>query len=944
VEYYFTCTAGGGNDSGWQPGATYEDTGLSNLTVYTYTVKARDLSVYFNETGESGGQSAMTEDSTAPAPDPATWAVEPFAIGFTSISMTATTATDVSGVEYYFANITDPNHDSGWQDSAAYLNTGLPQRTKYTYTVTARDKSPNQNTTAASAAKSATTQDGTAPTPDPMTWAVEPYAAGSTSISMTATTASDPNGVEYYFTNVTDPAHHSGWQNSPVYLDSGLAQRTSYTYTVTARDKSVNLNETTASVARSATTLDGTPPDPDPMTWATEPYALGTSSISMTATLATDPNGVEYYFTCTAGGGNDSGWQPGVNYTDTGLDDLTAYTYTVKARDLSSNFNETAPSVARSALTEDGTAPLPDPMTWAAVPYATGSTSLAMTATTATDLSGVEYYFACSSPGGHDSGWQLSSTYIDFGLTELTTYEYTVQARDRSGNLNATGISTPQSATTEDGSAPVPNPMSWLTEPFVSDTHSISMTATTASDPSGVEYYFTCTTGGGNNSGWQSSSTYVDSGLTELVTYEYTVKARDKSLNLIETIDSVARGATVPDSTAPNPDPMTWAVNPTAIGPTSIAMTATTASDPSGFEYYFTCTAGGGNNSGWQPSPTYVDSGLSEITTYTYTVSARDLSPNQNRTAESAALSATTEDGTKPTPNPMTWAIVPHATSTTSISMTATTASDASGVEYFFACSTPGGHDSGWQLSATYEDTGLTEVTTYTYKVMARDLSSNQNETGFSPERSATTDDVTPPNPDPMTWSVEPYATGPTSISMTATIATDPSGVEYYFTNITDPNHDSGWLNSNVYVDGGLSQMTTYTYMVTARDKSSYRNPTASSVARSATTEDGSAPTPDPMTWSVEPYADSPTSISMTATTASDPNGVEYYFANVTDPTHDSGWISSTVYVDTGLAERTEYTYTVSARDKSPNQNETTPSDPASATTQDGTAPTPDPM
>ncbi|MCK4959609.1 MAG: hypothetical protein KAT00_09410, partial [Planctomycetes bacterium] len=316
VEYYFTCTAGGGNDSGWQPGATYEDTGLSNLTVYTYTVKARDLSVYFNETGESGGQSAMTEDSTAPAPDPATWAVEPFAIGFTSISMTATTATDVSGVEYYFANITDPNHDSGWRDSAAYLDTGLSQRTKYTYTVTSRDKSANQNVTAASAAKSATTQDGTAPTPDPMTWAVEPYAAGSTSISMTATTAIDPNGVEYYFANITDPNHDSGWRDSPVYLDSGLAQRTSYTYTVKARDKSLNLNQTLTSVARSATTLDGTPPDPDPMTWAVEPYALGTSSISMTATLATDPNGVEYYFTCTAGGGNDSGWQPDTTYTD----------------------------------------------------------------------------------------------------------------------------------------------------------------------------------------------------------------------------------------------------------------------------------------------------------------------------------------------------------------------------------------------------------------------------------------------------------------------------------------------------------------------------------------------------------------------------------------------------------------------------------------------------
>lgn len=42
------------------------------------------------------------------------------------------------------------------------------------------------------------------------------------------------------------------------------------------------------------------------MTWATEPYATGSTSISMTATTATDESGVEYYFTCTAGGGSET--------------------------------------------------------------------------------------------------------------------------------------------------------------------------------------------------------------------------------------------------------------------------------------------------------------------------------------------------------------------------------------------------------------------------------------------------------------------------------------------------------------------------------------------------------------------------------------------------------------------------------------------------------------
>ncbi len=75
---------------------------------------------------------------------------------------------------------------------------------------------------------------------------------------------------------------------------------------------------------------------------------------------------------------------------------------------------------------------------------------------------------------------------------------------------------------------------------------------------------------------------------------------------------------------------------------TAIAMTATTAIDPSGVEYYFTCTAGGGHDSGWQDSPVYKDTGLRPGTEYTYTVVARDKSPNQNTTAASAAASAMT--------------------------------------------------------------------------------------------------------------------------------------------------------------------------------------------------------------------------------------------------------------------------------------------------------------
>jgi hypothetical protein len=96
------------------------------------------------------------------------------------------------------------------------------------------------------------------------------------------------------------------------------------------------------------------------------------------------------------------------------------------------------------------------------------------------------------------------------------------------------------------------------------------------------------------------------------------------------------------DTDPPTPDPMTWASPPTAVDATSITMTATTASDPSGVQYYFECTAGGGNDSGWQDSSTYADSGLSPETLYTYRVRARDRSANYNETGWSPEASATT--------------------------------------------------------------------------------------------------------------------------------------------------------------------------------------------------------------------------------------------------------------------------------------------------------------
>jgi len=204
-----------------------------------------------------------------------------------------------------------------------------------------------------------------------------------------------------------------------------------------------------------------------------------------------------------------------------------------------------------------------------------------------------------------------------------------------------------------DTTPPTPDPMTWESLPQGTSYDSVSMTASTAVDDYhpiedvryDVEYYFECTAGAGHDSGWQSSATYVDTGLDPSTQYSYRVKARDKSRKLNETGYSSAESATThpPDILEPQPNPTTWAIPPESSGVYSILMAAEPATDPAGVEYYFECTAGGGNDSGWQDSNEYEDAGLLENIVYTYRVMARDKSPNQNETQWSDEMSARTD-------------------------------------------------------------------------------------------------------------------------------------------------------------------------------------------------------------------------------------------------------------------------------------------------------------
>jgi hypothetical protein len=305
----------------------------------------------------------------------------------------------------------------------------------------------------------------------------------------------------------------------------------------------------------------------------------------------------------------------------------------------------------------------------------------------------------------------------------------------------------------------------------------------------------------------------------------------------------------VEDTYPPTPNPSEWEIEPYSSSspehPNSISMTARTASDAWDFwvghvQYYFDCVYGDCNDSGWQEDPNYTDPNLVIGIEYGYRVRARDVSkqiPDDgtgepgNKTGWSPIRYAIVgeeppppEDHNPPTPNPMTWATVPYATSPTSIAMVATTATDdTAGVEYYFEDFDFPAVNSGWQSSPVWVDTTCAPETTYRYRVMARDTSFWHNQTGWSTVVDANTpaeeepppQDTTPPAP--VAWEIPPYETGSgmnAYANMTAAEAIDPegNGVWYYFECVGIPSINSGWMAERVWNNVPIGRENQFLY------------------------------------------------------------------------------------------------------------------------------------
>ena len=167
-------------------GTSYTDTGLTNGTLYSYTVKARDAA---GNVSTASSASATPADTTAPTV-PSGLIATP---GDAQVSLSWTPSTDnvaVTGYRVYRGGVLVASPTTPY-----YTDTGLSNGTSYSYKVAAVDGSANAS--AQSAAASATPvapPDTTAPSV-PTGLVATP---GSTQVALSWTASTDNVGVTGY--------------------------------------------------------------------------------------------------------------------------------------------------------------------------------------------------------------------------------------------------------------------------------------------------------------------------------------------------------------------------------------------------------------------------------------------------------------------------------------------------------------------------------------------------------------------------------------------------------------------------------------------------------------------------------------------------------------------------------------------------------------------------
>ena len=391
------------------------------------------------------------------------------------------------------------------------------------------------------------------------------------------------------------------------------------------------------------------------------------------------------------------------------------------------------------------------------------------------------------------------------GLSASTTYSYTVQAFDAAGNASAQStaviVTTPAAPDTVAPSTPTS-----LVATAVSASR-INLSWSASTDNVAVTGYRVFR-GGALLVTLGNVTSLQDSNLGAGTTYVYTVRALDAAGNVSG--NSAAASATtsaVLDNTPPT-TPTDLTANATS--PSQVALSWTASTDNVAVTDYRVYRNGAlvANVT----STTYQQSNLSPSTTYTYNVDARDESGNVSGLSAAASVTTLAAPDTSAPSTPV--GLTATAISSTRINLSWGASVDNIAVTGYRV------FRGGVQVATignvlTYQDSGLSPTTTYSYRVRALDGAGNVSLQ--SNAASATTQAI-------------PDTAAPTTPTGLAATAISSSRIGLSWSPSTDNVAVTGYRvyrngvflatlgNVTTYESAGLAASTTYSYSVDAVD------------------------------------------------------------------------------------------------------------------------------
>ena len=359
------------------------------------------------------------------------------------------------------------------------------------------------------------------------------------------------------------------------------------------------------------------------------------------------------------------------------------------------------------------------------------ATQINLTWSPSTDTVGVTGYDVERCQGAGCSNFtQITTTvgitFNDTGLSPSTSYSYRVRAKDGAGN--ASSYSSVATATTQ---APAFTAPSNLTATAASSTQ-INLAWTAATETGGTisKYLVERCKGAGCTNFVQvatpTTTSYNDTGLTASTTYNYRVRASDTSGN-----DSAYSNTATATTSAPNLPTAPANLAATAAGPVQINLAWTASTETGGtISQYLVerCQGAGCSNFaqvGTSTTTSYNDVGLTASTSYSYRVRAKDAANNLGPYSSTATASTAAPILTAPSNLSATAA----SSSQINLGWTASTETGGTISKYLVERCQGAGCSNFAQIATpaatSFNDTGLTASTSYSYRVRATDASNN---------------------------------------------------------------------------------------------------------------------------------------------------------------------------------------------------------------------------